>query len=340
MTNLETKVYSSIDAVNQSQWNNLVGNSDRGSLFQSYLWLSSLESTLDVEPRHIVVSKDGNPIGVLPNFLTNVPVASIQKLESLPFGSGGPVISSNESNVLPLLLDKVEQICSGFILRHEIISQKDGYMRYSKPLMNRGYKPQQTHCRFLIDLTQSWSEIKNSMSSERRNLIRKAIEQDFSVMREPLTTENLYSFHKDYKATMDRVNTSPYPLQFFQQLSIDISNRISLVRAYVKGELVGSHFYVEDGDRIIHLFSGIKEDYFEYYPSELIHRHVIKNHSKEKIKKYDFGSTAASFDNGLFKYKQSYGGRLVPNLHWEKPSSRTLSGVFKAGKFIYQYFND
>jgi len=338
MTKPETNVYSSIDAVNQNQWDNLVGNSNRGSLFQSYLWLSVLEATLDVEPRHIVVSKDGNPIGVMPNFITNVPVASIQKLESLPFGSGGPVISSNESNVLQLLLDKVDQICSGFILRHEITSQKDGYIRYSKPLMKRGYKPHQTHCRFLIDLTQSWSEIKNSMSSERRNLIRKAIEQDYSVMREPLTTENLCSFHKDYKTTMDRVNASPYPLQFFQQLSNDISNRISLVRAYVEGELVGSHFYVEDGDRIIHLFSGIKEDYFEYYPSELIHRHEIKNHSNEKIKKYDFGSTSASFDDGLFKYKQSYGGRLFPNLYWEKSSSRTLSGVFKAGKFIYQHF--
>jgi predicted N-acyltransferase len=78
MTKPETNVYSSIDAVNQNQWDNLVGNSDRGSLFQSYLWLSVLEATLDVEPRHIVVSKDGNPIGVLPNFITNVPVASIQ----------------------------------------------------------------------------------------------------------------------------------------------------------------------------------------------------------------------------------------------------------------------
>lgn len=366
MADLAFRTHDSIDAVNENQWNHVVEHSTNGSVFHRYEWLKAVEDSLDYEPRHVTVEKKGNPVAVFPNFVTDIDLPSVSSLvENTPLSSvggaaaaipsldeaplkrvisatpgyGGPAITTNEEEVLELLMESVDEICDGNVLNHVIKAKETEYMRYGKYLAKQGYQPKLTDCRFEIDLTYDWDDIEANMDKERRKSLREARESGTTVREVELTTEELRETYRQYRANMTRVRGHVYPFELFERLAEEIPDRTKIFAAEADGEDVGRYVYFLDDERdtLHYYFPAIgDESNFEHYPSERLHEHAIKWGKERGYNYYDFGSTGSTFKDGVFRYKEKYGGRPIPTLQWEKGQSPLLWGAYKLARSAYR----
>lgn len=337
---MKTKILTSIKDADKNQWNNLVKQSNLGCFFQKYNWLKSIEEGTNANPKHIVVSKDTNLVGFLPNFIDKIKKTPFNRLESISLGFGGPIISSGEKDVLNLILNEVSALRKENIISHKIRCLDPSYTRYSELLKKNDYKPSLESCRLVIDLDKDWEEIKSEMSSGRRRDIRKAHEQDYNIVDLELKEENLNEFYSSYKNVIKRLNSRPMPRHFFSKIRENIKNKVKIFRANINGENRGSLFFIKDEERssLHYFFSAVEEKDFKYSPSELIHEHAIKWAIKNGFDTYDFGSTSSDFTTGLFKYKENYGSRAVPSLVWEKSYSKMRYKIFNFCKKVYSNY--
>ncbi|KAB1189930.1 GNAT family N-acetyltransferase [Haloferax sp. MBLA0076] len=368
MSTLDVHVYSSIDAVSEGQWNNVVTQSDQGSVFHRHEWLRAVEDTLPYTPRHVVVTKSGNPIAVFPNFVTDIDLPTgaalvenlgfvpnflseaastsrlfeeqpLKRLISATPGYGGPVVTTDETESLDLMFDTLARVNGRNILFHTIKAKDPSYMRYGKYLAKHGYEPKLTDCRFELHLTDEWEDIERRMDKERRKSLRKAHENDVSVHEAELTAAEITATHEAYIENMERVRGHTYPLSFFETVASALPERMKIFVAEANGDEIGRyvHFLDDEQETMIYYFSAIGDvSNFDYYPAELLHEHAIKWGKENGYRYYDFGSTGSTYTDGIFKAKEKYGGRPVPTLQWDKGQSPGLWHLYKFARTAYR----
>ncbi|MFC7157335.1 lipid II:glycine glycyltransferase FemX [Halomarina halobia] len=349
MSDLDVTTYSSIEALNENQWNNLVEQSNQGTVFQRYEWLEIVERTFDHRPQHVVVSKKDNPVAILPVFVrdfdapidaatTVTETLGLKEAVSTRPGYGGPIVLSNESECLDLLLDELEATCGRNVLYHLIRTNDLNYLRYGKHLQKRGYEPITLNCRFVIDLEQSWEEIRSNMDKERRKALRDAHENEYRVESTPLGEADLDRTYDAYVRNMDRIDGFVFPRPFFDLLTERMGDRLQVFTAVVDGIEVGRYVHFLDDERsaVHHYFTAIPdESKFKYYPSELLHEHAIKWAKSQGYAHYDFGGTGTDYTDSVFRFKQKYGGDLVPTLQWQKGLSKPGWNLYKFGRSMF-----
>jgi len=342
MAELEVKTFTSIDDLNKNQWNNLVKHTEFSSFFHKYEWLKSIEKGIGKDARHIVVFKNSNPIGFLPNFITKIEKVPFYRLNSTGPGFGGPLVSSNEKESLNLIFDEIKNVCdkNRTLISHQFKVVDLNYIRYGKYLDEKGYNPIPGRCRFIVDLNRDWDTIKENMKKSKRKNLNKALSSDCEIIEEEITKENMEKFHKTYLKAMERVDGDPYPLSFFVELINRLKGRIQLLTAIVDGKDIGKRINILDKEQSsIHaFFVAIESENFKYYPGELLHSYGMKWGIENDYDKYDLGATKADFNSGHFKYKSEFGGQAVPTLMWEKGFSKVKWNLFKIGRYFYKKF--
>lgn len=345
MAEYDVTIHDSIEQIDENQWNNLVTQSDVGSIFHRSEWLRLVEDTLDRTARHLVVAKDENPVALLPNFRTDIYVPGYEdvarrlplaELVSAQPGYGGPIVGSNEATYLDLLLETVPDV-DGWNLFHTIRTNDLEFTRYGKTMAKHDYSPVAVNCRFRIDLLQDWETIRDRMHKERRRVLRKLEDRDTEVVHQSLDDE-FDTTYEMYENNLDRVDGMIYPRAFFERLATDLDDRITVCVAFVDDEEVGRYIYLHDDeqDTLHHYFAAVGDDSnFEHHPSELLHAHAIQWAKDAGYRYYDFGGTGAHFSDGGFRHKERYGGELVPTLQWQRGLS-TLWPAFTFARRQYQ----
>ncbi|WP_254767313.1 lipid II:glycine glycyltransferase FemX [Salinilacihabitans rarus] len=331
----EVAVLETIQAIERERWNAVVDASPRGTVFHRYEWLDAIETALGYAPNHLVVRKDGNPIGVFPNFVVDLPTVPVRRLTSIYPGFGGPLATTDVAETLSLLTDAVPDLCTGRTVVHEIRASNADYLRYGDHLRSRGYRPARLGCRFVIDLTRGYEAIRDGMSRTRRKGIRRGTENEYEIVEEAVTPENLARFHRVYERHMERVGGETYPLSFFEAL-LGMESRLLLLTIRIEGEYAGGFLELLDEEQSsVHgFFAAVPEEYYEYHASELLYDHVIRWGIDRGYETYDFGGSEADFESGVFRFKESFGGRLVPNVYWERDCSRVWN-LLDAGRSLY-----
>ncbi|WP_246988198.1 GNAT family N-acetyltransferase [Halorientalis marina] len=347
MTERSTTVHSSIESVNENQWNNLVKQAELGSVFHRYGWLETIERTLNLEPRHVVVSKGNNPIAVFPNFVRplDLPVEStaigrlpLTELVSIDPGYGGPAIVTDEGESLELLFEGLESIGGPSLVYHAVVANDLNYIRYGKFFEKNGYRQTSMGCRFEHHLARGWEAIRNEMHKERRRALREADDLGVETRVRDLS-DGLDDLYRSYEANMARIEGGTFPKSFFVGIRDSLPGRLFVITASIDKRDIGSYVYVLNDERgaIHHLFSAIPDtDDFQYYPSEVLHANAINWGIDNDYHVYDFGGTGAAFDNSVFRHKKKFGGKTVPILRWQKGLSPITWRAFKLGRRVYQ----
>lgn len=348
MTDYTVTVHDSIDDIDENQWNNLVRQSDLGSLFHRAEWCRVVERTLDHTARHVVVSTDGNPVAILPNFLSTLHIPGwdhlvnripLSEIVSSRPGFGGPIISSDESRCFDLLIEAVEDI-GGPTLMHTVRTNDLGFSRYGKAFAKRGYTPLCLNCRFRVDLNREWESIRDEMDKERRRALRKMDDHDVEIRREGLD-EDLDTTYEAYRKNIDRAGGSPFPRRFFEALHEQLGEAVTVSIVTVDGQDVGRFIYLHDDDQdtLHHYFAAVgDEDYFEYHPSELLTADGIRWGQEQGYRYFDFGATGADFADGSFQYKECYNGELVPTIQWQTGLSVAWP-AYKLARILYRKYH-
>lgn len=344
----ETSVLESIREVNRNQWNNLVTQADRGSMFHRYEWLAAVEEGFDFDPHHVVVRKDTNPVALLPNFVSKLPLPNgladtltsaigLSVMTSGEPGYGGPVISTDERANLERLFEAVDATSERRVLFHRISTHDPGNIRYGKYLQNRGYRPSSGFAIFVIDLMDGWERILDDMDKERQKAIRRAHEQEYRVEVAPLG-EDLERTYRMYASNMERVGGETVPMAFLEALEEYFQEKVRVFTAYVDGDVVGRYVHLLDSESSVlhHWLSAIPDrSCYDAYPSELMHERAINWGIDRGFEYYSFDKVESYFGNSVFRFKAKYGGRAVPLLQWEKGERRLAWPLFRYGRWKY-----
>lgn len=337
-TDLDVFVFDTIRAIDRSQWNDVVERSELGTVFHRYEWLEAIESALEYSPRHFLIEKDTNPIGIFPNFIVDLPKTPFSRLTSLYPGFGGPLLTTDVEESLTLLVDTVPEYCTGRTLVHEIRACNTNFLRYNDFLQSRGYEPDQVGGRFLLNLAKDYDQLFEAMASSKRRAIRRGRETDHEIVEEELTEATLERFHRTYKRHMQSIGGSVYPLAFFKQLA-EMESRILLLTLRIEGEYAGGFLELLNNEQSsVHgFFTGVPEEYFEYHASELLYDYIIQWAIDNGYETYDFGGSGHDFRSGAFTFKEEFRGELVPNLYWERGTSPAWN-LIKTGRSLYRRY--
>lgn len=347
MTKLETEVVDSIDLVNENQWNDVVSRASGGTVFHRAGWLRAIETGLELEPRHVVVRKKGNPVAVFPNFTTAVdlPVSlpfdetrfGFASLSSLDPGFGGPLITSNREAALRKIFAAIDQICDGRYVFHRMRILDPTHVQYAQVFRKRGYRPSLLYCRFLLKL-EDYDRIVDEMDAERRKEIRDAKTNDPEITNESINKETIWEFYEEYLKTMDRVDGTPYPFSFFEALSENLGERLEIFTAYVNSNPVGKHLYLRDDDQgsLHYFFAGVDERHFEYSSPALLHDYAFQWGIENGYDVFDFGSTNSHYANGTYRYKKKFGAAVEPVYEWERGHAPIRWRAYRSARRLYR----
>ena len=343
MVSLSCNVVDSIKDINENQWNNLVSQSELGTVFHRAGWLRSIEEGLDYEPKHVIVRKNGNPVAACPNFVSKVDMPfelpidvaklGFAQLASVTPGFGGPLITGNRKQSLGAIFNAIEEASEWNSIVHRMRILDPTHIQYAQSLRARNYTPSLLYCRLWLPL-DDYQRILDEMDKERRKEIRKAKANDSEVVEEDVTRESMRDFYTEYRKTIERTDGTRYPFSFFEALATHLGDRIEIFTAVVDGQPVGKHLYLRDDEQnsLHYFFAGVDERYFEYSSPTLLHDYAIRWGIDNGYSTYDFGGTSSNYQDGVFEYKRKFGSRIEPVYEWERGQSTIRWKSYRAAR--------
>lgn len=330
MSNLSHEIYESAQAIDRNEWEHLLNQSDAASFYHSIEWLAALERAKSWEPAHIVVYKKGNPVGLLPSFVTSIDRTPYARLVSVNPGYGNPLLTGDREEVLGRLLDAIEALPAAKVASHALRSDRLDHLALKEQLAESGYRLS-VGGKFVLSLQNNWEDILEKMHRDRRSNIRRGLDSEASVEERSLE-EDLDDFYRAYCSKMEELGSKPRPKPFFNELADRAADDLLLLTVFAEGERRGSHLYLLDNrqQRLRHYLVTITSDDFQYYSGELMHKYAIQWGLDNDWKHYDFGGNNSDFRTGGYQYKSQFGGELYPSFRWE----RELSTLFKMGRVL------
>ncbi|HOP09031.1 MAG TPA: GNAT family N-acetyltransferase [Candidatus Methanofastidiosa archaeon] len=314
----ELELVDTIELVNSHQWDNLVEQSPTGTFFQKIEWLKAIEEGLDVEARHLLAYSKNNIVALFPNFLKRIRGTSFQRLISLPLGCGGPIITSSEGEILNDMLDRSSRLCRGRTISHEISMLNPNYVGYWGILRERGYNPIY-RCNFQHNLSKGIEQNYNNLDKSKKKVLKNYYRK-YTFEVEHINHDNLTLFYDSYMNLMKKIKADAYPLEFFDTLIKYCKDNTLITTQYLDGRYVGSKLSVIDNvnNTLYAALSGVERKRQTEHSSFLLIWHMIEWGIENKFDIYDLGPTSDDFRNGVFNFKNSLGGTIVPNISWER----------------------
>lgn len=331
----EIAVVDSVHDLGRAEWNDVVARSSRASVFHRFEWLDALESAEGYDARHLVVRKDGNTIGLFPNVVRDLAHTPFRQLSSVYPGYGGPLVPTDTADALRLVLDRVPDLCAGRTVVHEIRALDTDYLGFNNALRSHGYRPYRGMCRHQLDLTDGYDAVLDGMSRSRRKAIRRGRDADHEVIETDVTEDNLRRFHGVYEQVMQRVGGKVQPLSLFESLTA-MRDNVLLLSVRVDGEYAGGFLELLDDDQntVRGFYAAVPRQYYDDHAKERLYDHVIRWAIDEGYDTYDFDNSPADHGSGVFRYKDGFGGDVVPTLVWERGDS-PLWRLVKYGRRKY-----
>lgn len=102
-----------------------------------------------------------------------------------------------------------------------------------------------------------------------------------------------------------------------------MESRLLLVTVRVGGEYDGGFLDLLDDEqsRILGFAAAVPQTFHDCHAKEALYDHVFRWGAERGYETYDFGNSRADFENGVYRHKEGFGGRVVPTFVWERPDS-------------------
>lgn len=220
-----------------------------------------------------------------------------------PYGYGGPLTDSPISEITQReFLDEIRQYCKD----KGVVSQ---FVRFHPLLENYYTLPLVIETRYLRDTiyidTESPELIMSNMDGKNRNMVRKAIKNNVTIVKKDITEFD--DFLSMYNETMKKNGADEYYIfdrNYFESL-IDLKdNAFILYAMYEDMPISASIMYFNDRYMHYHL-SGSRTEYRKYSPSNLLLYDAACIASEMGIKKFHLGGGMAP-DDSLFGFKKQF----------------------------------
>jgi hypothetical protein len=317
---LEAYIVDSVDEVGQRRWDNTVNQAEYSTVFQRYGWLKSMEGIPNVEPRHILVEKGSTLIGVFPGFVEKIQNTPLKRYSAMRPGYGGLIILAHEDECFNLYLRKVSEVCRGPVLSHRFLSPEPRYGRYSQPLKNQGYRLDVSNYNFTLDLTKGWSEILGNVKKRRRNHVNNMMKKTDLIEFYPAERSEVRSFYTLFREVIHKVGGHLLSQEFFDNLTQFMSEQVILFGVKENDRFVAAYLKILDEKKktIRGLFGGVPDLTRHRGYTDLLYIAVINYGMENGYEVLDVGGASASYLNGLYSFKSSWGAVPTALMYWEK----------------------
>ena len=227
-----------------------------------------------------------------------------------PYGYGGP-LTDNESiskESQAIFLKELTDYC----LKNKIVSQ---FVRFHPILNNHDLLSEVISTRYMRDTifidTTNDELIMGNMDSKNRNMVRKAIKNNVTIIIKDITDYN--EFIAMYTETMVRNGATDYYTfkeDYFKSLGALADNTIIFYAIHERNIIGGAIMFYNDNFMHYHL-AGSYSEFRQYSPSNLLLYEAAVWANKHGIKKLHLGGGMEPEDS-LFAFKKQFNknGRL------------------------------
>lgn len=166
----------------------------------------------------------------------------------------------------------------------------------------------------MIDLHRSEDAIWGEMAKGHRTEINQALRAGH-VPSFDATFEKLDRFVEIYRATMSRVEASPY--YFFDRdyvvgLREALGERLKLAIVEIEGEVAAAGLFVRTGDIVQYHLSGTDERFVRNRPTKLMLDFVRKSSKALGARWFHLGGGIGGVEDSLFRFKAGFSRLRAP----------------------------
>lgn len=220
-----------------------------------------------------------------------------------PYGYGGPLADTLISDdAQEVFLKELGEYCR----ENSIVSQ---FVRFHPLLDNYNALPGVFETRYLrdtiyIDTSDKELIIKN-MDSKNRNMVRKAIKNNITVVRKEIDeTEDFISMYNETMAKNDAEEYYIFDKKYFDYLTSLKENAGVFYAIYDGKPISGAIMYYNDSYMHYHL-AGSNTEFRKYAPNNLLLYEAACWACEHGIKKFHLGGGMAP-DDSLFGFKKQF----------------------------------
>jgi len=306
----------SIDSLNDKEWDNLIDRSPNGNCFLRSAWLRCVEEGMGLSALHVVCHSEGKLEAVFPNFIEKS--NSSFNISSLPMGYGGLAAPNMDTECLPSIIDKLQEICLKKGVSHKICMYTDKSVGYWCILRDNDYSPHYA-CSFRNDLSKGLDYNFRLLDDANKRLLRHHYD-NFNFETSQISEDNLNDFYISYSRSSIESGERPIKMSFFESLLDNCSENVVINTVSNKDGYVGGKLRILDNSKnIIHgLLVGLEKKYESDHLNFLTDWHTMEWGIRNRYGIIDWGHTADDLRNERFKRHYGIGGTVVPTITWEK----------------------
>ena len=333
-----------------AQWDKFISQVPGGSYFQSSLW-ACLRATLGWRCIRLTIQQHDTLVAGAQILIRRLPM-----IGSIAYVPNGPLITTNESALHEILIDRIFRIVKNHQILHIVIQPpREGFV-YDQLLAKKGFQPASITvvptATLIIDLTKQEEDILLQMKRNTRQKIRRSQRKGITVRDG--CREDISSFYQLLRKTSDRGHFPIYPKSYFQELwrIFHPKDHFKLFIAQLNNEIVSALLLLTFGDTAGPKYCCWSGRYSDHSPNEGLHWEAIRWAKSYGFKYYDFegidrncavqikegNSSSRSQFSSYTKFKLGFGGAVEINPPgYEYMPNPTLSFIYRN---IYPYIKD
>jgi hypothetical protein len=289
----------------ESKWEEIIAASEHSYFFHTPAWARILEETYGGKIATRLYEIDGKEI--------LVPMMKHKRhgfylYSSMEHGYGG-ILSTSELS--PEVFQKIlKDILSGKSLLFTMSLPPFVDLPVQKGIFIKEVNSEWNYTH-VLSLEKGFEYLwKNKFKRDLKRGIMKAEGNNIKI----INTNELEYFRMFYSLYENRskvwgYNVPPHPWKFYENLHKFGSPYVQLRLAVKDDKMIAGLITFEYSDNIFRWMNASLEEYFEYYPNNLLDKELIKYACENGFKYYNFGASGNL--EGVRKFKERFGAEKV-----------------------------
>ncbi len=292
-------------------WCELARHSPQATVFHQPEWAEVIRRTYGLAPHYFLLERPGEPASGVPFFQAGGLLR--RRLISLPFSdAAGPLLASPQDGAT--LLRAV--LAAAAAARAAQVEVRGGHLEEV-----RGFQCSTEFCGFVVGLEEDLATLRRRLqkSSTQRSL--RLAEHGPLAVRLGRGEEEMRAFHRLNLITRRSHGVPPQPYRLFRNIwrVMGPAGQLTLLLAELGDTPVAGLVLFHFGDTAYYKYGASDLGHLRLRPNHLLMWRAIEWAKEQGYRRLDLGRTYVG-NQGLMRYKRSWGARQVPLPYWRWPA--------------------
>lgn len=284
---------SALTADHRAEWDEFVHSHPHASPFHLTAWRDTVEDIFGLTPLYHLAREGSRLTGVLPLFFIKNPVMG-KALISTPFAVYGGILASSPE-AAAALRERAAEIGREMGVQHV-------ELRNSVPEQCAGFSPLKRYVTFTKPLSPvSGEELVQSLEKKTRNLVRKALKNNYSSR----ITRDVTAFEQLYSTNLRRLGTPSFSPRLFPTILKNFGPLVDVREILLDGNIVAASMNFLFRGEMHTYYAASDQNYLAFAPNMFLYYDHIAWAGQNGFYTFDFGRS--KLGTGTFDFKKQWG---------------------------------